>query len=129
MAGIAFSYDPSTAVGRVRLLSGETDPAGLGSAGGDRTRTDSEIEAFIGCCDGDERLAAACLLEAKSAEYAAQAVTITQGTLRHDYRVRSQHLLEAARALRDGAGIAPAIAGASGAAAFVGGSAIDPAEA
>ena len=46
MPSIAFTYEPSTAIGLVRLYSGDMEPDGLNRTGGDRTRTDSEIAAL-----------------------------------------------------------------------------------
>jgi hypothetical protein len=129
MACIEFTYDPATSIGSVRLLAGETDPTGLNAAGGDRTRTDAEIEALLAANDGDVRLAAAGLLETKAAEYAADATTITQGVLRQDFRERSRRMLEVAEALRAGIAPAPAFAEPSAPAAFGAGQAADPVEA
>lgn len=99
-----YSYDLSTLIGQVRLLAGETDEAGLTRTGGDRTRTDSEINALLNLHSSDIRLAAAVLLEGKAAEFAQVATNITQGGLRQDFRVRSQRLLEAAALLRGSSG-------------------------
>jgi|DewCreStandDraft_4_1066084.scaffolds.fasta_scaffold307586_2 hypothetical protein len=100
MAGIAFTNEPGTPVGLVRLYAGDTDPEGLGRSGGDRTRTDSEIEALLAASGGDARLAAAALLEGKAAEYAAAAVVIAQGSLRQDFRQRGLRMLQTAQRLR-----------------------------
>jgi hypothetical protein len=97
---IEFSYDPSTAVGLVRLYAGDTDAGGLSRVGGERTRTDAEVTALLGQSDDDPQLAAARLLEGKAAEFASSAIEIVQGDLRQDYRERSSRLLEAAAALR-----------------------------
>ncbi|MEP6756651.1 MAG: hypothetical protein ABJA67_14190 [Chthonomonadales bacterium] len=99
-----YSYDLSTLIGQVRLLAGETDQAALTMTGGDRTRTDTEIDALLTLQGRDVRLAAATLLEGKAAEFAQAATNITQGGVRQDFRVRSQRLLEAAALLRDAAG-------------------------
>lgn len=102
---IAFSYDLGTGIGQARLYAGDTDPAGLNASGGDRTRTDEEIAYFLRQAGGDVRLAAAAVLQGKAAEYATQAALVQQGTLRQDYRERSQRLLDAADALRAAAGM------------------------
>lgn len=96
----AFTFDVSTAVGLVRLYAGDADPNGLNMVGGDRTRTDAEIQALLDDCDQNPRLAAAALLESKAAEFASLAADVTQGGLRQDYRTRSTRLMEAAAALR-----------------------------
>jgi hypothetical protein len=100
LASIAFTYNPASLIGRVRLLSGDTDPAYLNSTGGDRTRTDSEIEALLDECSNDSRLAAAQLLEGKAAEFASQAMWVQQGSLQQDLRSRSGHMLKVAAELR-----------------------------
>lgn len=97
---IAFTYDVGTFIGQVRLHAGETDADGLNRTGGDRTRTDDEIQFLLTQNDNDPRLAAATLLESKAAEFASLATDISQGGLRQDYRSRSLRLSEAATALR-----------------------------
>lgn len=129
MARVEFTCDPATPVGRVRLLAGDTDAASLAAAGGDRTRTDAEIEALLAGADGDVQLAAACLLESRAAEYAADAVTVTQGTVRQDFRERSRRLLEVAGTLRAVRAVTPAFSEPSCAQAFGGGQSADPVEA
>jgi hypothetical protein len=104
---IAFTYDLSTAVGQVRLFSGDNDPEGLNRSGGDRTRTDEEIAALLAQSGNCVRLAAAQLLEIKAAQYASQAMEIAQGSLRQDFRMRSRRLMEAAAALRASADAPP----------------------
>ena len=99
-----YSYDLNTAIGQVRLLAGETDSGGLTRTGGDKTRTDTEINTLLLLHSTDIRLAAAVLLEGKAAEFAQVASDISQGGVRQDYRVRSQRLLEAAAMLRESAG-------------------------
>ncbi len=99
-----FTYDVSNLTGQVRLLSGDTDSTGLSRAGGDRTRTDTEIGALLTLEGRDVRLAAAQLLEGKAAEYASIASLTVQGGIRQDYRVRSTRLLEAAQLLRTQSG-------------------------
>ena len=101
---IAFTYDVSTAVGQVRLFAGDTDPDGLNRSGGDRTRTDEEIQFLLNQCGSDARLAAAALLESKAAEHASQAISIKQGALSQDFRQRSWQLRQSADALRAQAG-------------------------
>jgi hypothetical protein len=96
----AFTYDLTTTVGQARLYAGDTDPTGLNRSGGDRTRTDEEVEVLLAANGEDPRRAAAALLEGKAAEYAAVAADISQGGLRQDYRMRSTRMLEAAAALR-----------------------------
>ena len=103
MSNIEFSYTPGTPVGGVRLLAGDIDPEGLNRTGGDRTRTDTEIEQLLGMSAGETRLAAAALLEGKAAEFASTATLVAQSTLRQDFRERSRRLLEAAAVLRNGA--------------------------
>ncbi len=100
--GISYTYDLATPIGLVRLYAGDTDAGKLNAAGGDRTRTDSEITALLSENGGDVRLAAAVLLEAKAAEYAQQAVSEAQGQLRQDYRQRSARMLEVAQEIRSG---------------------------
>lgn len=95
-----FTYDLDTPIGQVRLLAGDTDADGMNRTGGDRTRTDEEIAVLIDASAGDARSAAALLLEGKAAEYAGLAVTVTEGNLRHDYRIRSRRMLEVAASLR-----------------------------
>lgn len=97
---IAFTFDVSTAVGQVRLYAGDSDPDGLNRTGGDRTRTDDEVQILLDQNDSNPRLAAAALLESKAAEFASLATDITQGGLRQDFRSRSLRLVEAAAALR-----------------------------
>jgi hypothetical protein len=97
---IDYSYDLSSAIGQVRLFAGDTDQGGLNRTGGDRTRTDAEIARLLEQCGGDPHLAAAYLLEGKAAEYAAQASSVSQGTLRQDFRQRSVEMREMAKALR-----------------------------
>ena len=97
---IAFTYDVTTTIGQVRLYAGDTDPDGLNRLGGDRTRTDSEIQSLLDQQDSDPRLAAAALLESRAAEFASLATDISQAGLRQDFRSRSLRLLEAAGALR-----------------------------
>jgi hypothetical protein len=99
---VAFTYDVSTLVGRVRLIAGDTDADGLNRTGGDRTRTDSEIQALLDISDSDPQLAAAALLESKAAEFASYATDITQAGLRQDFRSRSLRLTQAAAVLREG---------------------------
>jgi hypothetical protein len=96
---IAFTYDVGTAVGQVRLYAGDTDAAGLNRTGGDRTRTDGEIEFLLAQNGNNVRAAAAELLEGRAAEYAQQAMVTEQGTLRQDLRVRSRRCLDVANAL------------------------------
>jgi hypothetical protein len=98
----AFTYDVSTNIGQVRLYSGDTDADGLNRTGGDRTRSDAEIQALLDDHDENPRLAAAALLESKAAEFASLATDVTQGGLRQDFRTRSMRLIEAAAALRAG---------------------------
>jgi hypothetical protein len=100
---IAFTYDVGTLIGQVRLLSGDTDANGLNRTGGDRTRTDAEVQYLLGQNDTDPRLAAAELLESKASEFASLATVITQGGIRQDFRTRSVRLNEAAAALRNAA--------------------------
>ena len=97
---IAFTYDVSTLVGQVRLFAGDTDPEGLNRAGGDRTRTDEEIEFLLGQFGKDTRFAAAALLDLKAAEFATQAISVKQGGLAQDFRQRSWQLRQSADALR-----------------------------
>src|SRR5438445_10147414 len=106
MAGIAFTYDLSTAIGQARLYAGDTDPNGLNRTGGDRTRTDEEVSYLLSRTGSDARLAAASLLEGKAAEFAAQAIYVNQGSLAQDFRQRSLQLRECADALRALASIA-----------------------
>lgn len=101
----AFTYDLSTPVGRTRLFAADTDPEGLTRTGGDRTRTDAEIEALLLESGGDPRLAAAALLEGKAAEFASQALFVQQGSLSQDLRQRSRQLRDAAATLRAIAGL------------------------
>ena len=98
--GVAFTYDVATAVGQVRLYAGDTDGTGLSRVGGDRTRTDAEIQFLLGQSSQDVRLAAAELLETRGAEYAQQAVHSQQGQLKQDFTQRSNKCLEMARELR-----------------------------
>ena len=104
MAEIAFTYDPLSTIGLVRLLSGDTDAQGLNRAGGSRTRTDSEIEALLTQVANDAYLAAALLLEGRGAEYTQEAMVTDQGALRQDMRQRSQLCLAAAKAIRRSSG-------------------------
>ncbi len=106
MAGIAFTYDLSTAIGQARLYAGDTDPNGLSRTGGDRTRTDEEVAYLLSRTGNDARLAAASLLEGKAAEFAAQAIYVNQGSLAQDFRQRSMQLRECADALRSLAAVA-----------------------
>lgn len=99
MSKVAFTYDVGTAVGQVRLYAGDTDASGLNRTGGDRTRTDSEIEFLLIQNGSNVRAAAAELLEGRAAEYAQQAMVTEQGTLRQDLRVRSRRCLDVANAL------------------------------
>ena len=100
MAGIAFTYDLSTAVGQARLYAGDTDPTGLNRTGGDRTRTDEEIGFLLTQNGNDSRLAAASILESKAAEFASVSTAVRQGGLSQDYRQRSIQLVEMAARLR-----------------------------
>lgn len=101
---IAFTYDVGTAVGQVRLYAGDTDPEGLNRTGGDRTRTDEEIQYFLSHNGSDARFAAAALLDSKAAEYASMAISVKQGGLAQDFRQRSWQLRQSADALRARAG-------------------------
>jgi hypothetical protein len=105
---IAFTYDVGTLIGQARLHAGDSDPDGLNRTGGDRTRTDDEIQVLLTANEDDPRLAAAALLEAKAAEFASLATDITQGGIRQDFRSRSLRLAEAASALRAAARLAAA---------------------
>lgn len=100
MATIAFTYDVSTPVGRVRMFAGDTDGTGLNRTGGDRTRTDAEILALLAQNGNDVRASAADLLEARAAEYAQDAVRSDQGQVRQDFTLRVAQCLAAAKALR-----------------------------
>lgn len=102
---IAFTYDPNTAIGQVRLLAGDTDPNSLNKTGGDRTRTDAEIAALLAQYGNDIRLAAAALLDSKAAEFAALAIQTNDGTIYQDYRDRSWQMRQSATALRQAAGM------------------------
>ena len=97
---IAFTYDVSTAIGQARLYAGDTDPEGLNRTGGDRTRTDEEVQYLLNQHGNDPRFAAAALLDAKAAEYASQAISVKQGGLSQDFRQRSWQLRQSADALR-----------------------------
>ena len=101
----AFTYDLATEIGKTRLYSGDTDLAGLTRSGGDRTRTDEEIETLLNASGGDARLAAAALLEGKAAEFATQALFVQQGSLSQDLRERSRQLRDIASTLRAVAGL------------------------
>ena len=103
-ATIAFTYDVGTAIGQARLYAGDTDPDGLNRTGGDRTRTDEEIQYLLGQHANDPRFAAAALLDSKAAEYASQAISAKQGGLAQDFRQRSWQLRQSADALRARAG-------------------------
>src|SRR5262252_10794240 len=100
MATIAFTYEVGTPVGQVRLYAGDTEGTGLNRTGGDRTRTDAEIQFLLAQNGNDVRAASAELLEGRAAEYAQQAFKSDQGALRQDFTARSSKCLEAARALR-----------------------------
>ena len=101
MAHIAFTYEVDTPVGQVRLYAGETDPTGLNKTGGDRTRTDSEVEFLLRQNANDVRAAGAELLETKAAEYAQAAILLDQGNLRQNFLERSGKCLEMAKDLRN----------------------------
>ena len=111
MAGIAFTYDPASKVGQVRLLTCDTAAEGLNKAGGDRTRTDAEVTQFLVQNGNDVRAAAASLLESRAAEYAQAATLIEEGHLRQDVRARCGQCLAAAQALRKTVG-SPALVAA-----------------
>jgi hypothetical protein len=101
MAGIAFTYDVATPIGQARLYAGDTDGAGLNRTGGDRTRTDTEIELLLTQHGNDPRAAAAALLEGRAAEYAQAATRTEQGQLRQDLTERGRQCLLVAQALRE----------------------------
>ncbi|MGC8668556.1 MAG: hypothetical protein ACP5VE_10635 [Chthonomonadales bacterium] len=101
----AFTYDLSNSIGKTRLYAGDIDPEALTRTGGDRTRTDAEIEALLLENGGDTRLAAAALLEGKAAEFASQALFVQQGSLSQDLRERSRQLRDIAATLRAVAGL------------------------
>ena len=101
MSQIAFTFEIDTLVGQTRLYAGDADGEGLNRTGGDRSRTDSEIEFLLTQNAGDARAAGAELLETKAAEYAQTAVMLGQGSLRQNYLTRSSRCLDAAKALRD----------------------------
>ena len=104
MAEIAFTYDPLTTIGLVRLLSGDTDEQGITRSGGSRTRTDSEIEALLLQGVNDPYLTAALLLEGRGAEYVQEAIHTTQGALSQDMRQRSKLCFDAAKSIRQKGG-------------------------
>lgn len=104
MAGIAFTYNPTTPTGWVRMLAGDTNPEALNRTGGDRTRTDEEIGLLLQENDQNPRAAAAELLLIRAAEYAREAYLLEQGALRQDLRQRSEQCLKASQALQKRAG-------------------------
>ena len=100
MQRAAFTYDLTTLIGQVRQLTGDTEPERLSATGGDRTRTDEEIDSALTRSGGKTLAAAAELLEIRATEYARDAVVVEQGRLRQDLTKRSQECLASATALR-----------------------------
>ncbi len=104
MTAIAFTYDVGTPIGQVRFYAGDTDGTGLNRAGGDRTRTDAEVQFLLEQSDGDVRVAAGELLEGRAAEYAQAATSVTQGSMHEDLTQRARWCLAAAAVLRASSG-------------------------
>jgi hypothetical protein len=100
---MAFTYDPTTARGKVRLLIQDTVSASA-------VFTDADIDAFLELAGGNAYAGAALACRSLAASYAKLAKSVTAGKYAETTGDAAKYLLELAKTLSESAqsGIEPA---------------------
>lgn len=93
---MAFTFDPSTDLGKVRLIISDTDTVTVAN----QMFTDASIEAYLSIEDGDVRLAAADALDTIASTQTLLLKAVTLGPIKTDGPSVAKALREHAQTLR-----------------------------